>query len=298
MQQLHNYYQGKSVLITGGAGFIGSHLTDLLVASGAQITILDNLSTGDLDNIAHLRNKIHFVHGDITNPETCLEVAQNKSHIFHLAAFISVPQSIQEPELCMRINVDGTENMLKAAVTQGVKHFVFSSSSAVYGTQEGVCAESTSPSPQSPYAMSKLMGEKLCQKYAAEFDISTAPLRYFNVYGDRQNPDGAYAAVVAKFNYNLKHGKPLTIFGDGSATRDFIPVSRVALANAIMGMHDGLTGEPVNVATGKSISLLELIAQLERESGYTNAGITFAPERPGDILHSAADCSQFLKLCS
>lgn len=296
MKQLAEYYRGKEVLVTGGAGFIGSHLVDLLVSNGAVVTVLDNLSSGRLSNLAQVQDHIHFVHGDITDAATCYDVTADKSVIFHLAAFISVPRSVIDPQHCMQVNVEGTHNLLEAAVAHNVSNFVFSSSSSVYGMQAGTCSEKTPLAPQSPYAHSKRDGELLCEQYAQSSGISAACLRYFNVYGNRQNPQGDYAAVVAKFHYNLAHNLPLTVFGDGKQTRDFIHVSQVALANALMGMHRGLTGEPVNVATGKSITLLELIAQLEIETGLMNNGITFAPARAGDIIHSAADCDKLLRL--
>lgn len=298
MKQIKTFYPGKNVLVTGGAGFIGSHLVELLVDAGAQVTVVDDLSTGNLENLRTVQHQIRFVHGTITDPALCKEVTRGQSHLFHLAAFISVPKSMSDPEHCMSINVTGTKHLLDAAAYHEIRHIVFSSSSAVYGTQEGVCAENSPLAPQSPYAESKLMGEQLCQQIARKQGISVACLRYFNVYGERQNPNGDYAAVVAKFKHNLKHHLPLTIFGDGHQTRDFIHVSKVALANAIMGMYDQLHGEAVNVATGKSITLIELIEMLEQESGYKNVGITFAPPRPGDIVHSAADCSKLIQLCS
>jgi nucleoside-diphosphate-sugar epimerase len=295
---MQSYYKDKQVLVTGGAGFIGSHIVESLVSYGAQVTVLDNLSTGNIENIAHLLDKIMFVHGSITDSRTCLDASRNKSHIFHLAAFISVPQSIENPKLCHEINVTGTFNLLEAAHLNNVQRFVFSSSSAVYGTADGPCSETTPCNPTSPYGFSKLIGEYLCKQYAQNFGLETVCLRYFNVFGQRQNPNGAYAAVVAKFKDLMQHHKPITIFGDGLQTRDFIPVQQVAYTNLLLGMLPAHTvsGELFNVASGTSITLLELLNTLKIEFPNYTLAPNFAPERPGDIRHSTAVCTKLQTL--
>lgn len=291
---MQEYYNNKQILVTGGCGFIGSYITEALVGYGAHVTILDNLSTGNLDNIAHLRDKVTFVEGSITDMQTCLETTRNKSHIFHLAAFISVPQSLEEPATCHAVNVNGTFNMLEAARINGVQRFVFSSSSAVYGPALAICDEQTPCNPTSPYGFSKLIDEYLCKQYAVNFGIETVCMRYFNVYGDRQNPQGQYAAVVAKFKDSMVNNKPITIFGDGLQTRDFIPVTQVARTNLLLGMlpAEDVSGEIFNVATGKSISVIELFQLLRKEFPNYSYEPTFLPERAGDIKHSTADCSK------
>lgn len=297
---MQHYYKNKQVLVTGGAGFIGSHIAEELVSYGAYVTVLDNLSTGNLENVAHIKDHITFIEGSITDMQTCLDATRGKSHIFHLAAFISVPQSLEEPQACHAINVDGTFNLLEAARQNNVKRFVFSSSSAVYGPALTTCNETTSCNPTSPYGFSKLIGEYLCKQYAVNFGVDTVCMRYFNVYGNRQNPNGQYAAVVAKFKDCMRQNLPITIFGDGLQTRDFIPVEQVAQTNLLLGMlpADDVSGEIFNVATGRSISLIELFNLLKKEFPFYALEPQFAPERTGDIKHSAADCSKLQKIAT
>lgn len=296
MKKLEAHYKDKRVLVTGGAGFIGSHLVHKLVQLGARVTVLDNLSTGTLNNLTSVLHSIHFIQGDICDTELCLQATHNQEFIFHLAAIASVPRSIQDPEECYEVNVQGTKNLLNAANANHVMHFVFSSSSAVYGNQATDCKESMNPNPQSPYAESKLIGETLCKKYTYLYGLSTACLRYFNVYGERQNPNGDYAAVVAKFKEQLHTESPITVFGDGTQTRDFITVESVVEANLLAGLHSAPECMILNIASGKSITVLELLEILEKELGKKNNGITFVQARQGDILHSKANCDQFFKL--
>lgn len=296
MKKLEAHYKDKRVLVTGGAGFIGSHLVHKLVQLGARVTVLDNLSTGNITNLAPVLNSIHFIQGDICDTELCIQATDNQEFIFHLAAIASVPRSIENPEECYEVNVQGTKNLLNAANHNHVTHFVFSSSSAVYGNQTTDCKESMNPNPQSPYAESKLIGEALCKKQTYLYGLSTACLRYFNVYGERQNPNGDYAAVVAKFKDSLHAGNAITVFGDGTQTRDFISVESVVEANLLAGLNNEPECMILNIASGKSITILKLLEILEQELGKKNNGITFVPSRQGDILHSKADCDQFLKL--
>ncbi len=287
---MKKFYAGLPVLVTGGAGFIGSHITHQLVELDAQVTVMDNLATGFLDNLAPLQKQITFVQASVTDFDACLQATQGKNIIFHLAAQVSVPESVEAPQLCHQVNVNGTYNLLEAARLNHVPRFVFSSSAAVYGAHAGICTEETPCHPTSPYGTSKLVGELLCQQYTTNYGLLTACLRYFNVFGDRQNPNGAYAAVVARFHHCMKHNQPITIFGDGTQTRDFIPVADVAHANLTLGMQDAtaMNGRPFNIATGRSISLLELIEQLKAEFPHYQHPLTFLPARRGDIQHSGA----------
>ena len=286
-------YYGRSVLITGGCGFIGSHLAEQLVALGAQVTILDDLSTGSLDNIAHIKDQVRFVRATIADKHACEIAMIGQSIVFHLAALISVPESVKNPTLCHDINVNGTFNILHAAHKAGIKRVVFSSSSAVYGNTQEICSEQNRCNPESPYGFSKHIGELMCQQYARMYGLETVILRYFNVYGARQNPNGAYAAVVAKFTEHIKYNRPITIFGDGLQTRDFIHVSSVVDANLTLGFASVEQGDIYNIATGNSITLLELVEQLKATSSKYTAPIYFQEARSGDLKHSKADISKY-----
>lgn len=295
---MKEFYAGKEVLVTGGCGFIGSHVVEKLITYGAQVTILDNLSTGKKENIAHVVDQVNLIVGDITDYEICIQATQNKDIIFHLAAFISVPGSVVDPHACHEININGTEHLLEAARINNVSRFCFSSSSAIYGNMDGTSKEDQFPTPSSPYGMSKRVGELLCEQYAQHFGIQTVCLRYFNVYGPRQDPHNPYAAVVAKFTQQLENNLPITIFGDGNQTRDFISVQEVVYANLQCAMleADLMQGTIFNIATGKSITVLELAHMLiEQYPDYTGE-ITFDSARPGDAKHSRADCTKYFSL--
>jgi len=296
MKTFKAHYENKRVLVTGGAGFIGSNLVKELVSIQAKVTVLDNFSSGTEKNLSSVINAIELIEGNICNTELCDSITQSKDIIFHLAAMVSVPLSINDPETCYRVNVQGTENLLKAACNNAVMQFVFSSSSAVYGNQSQLCKETIMPAPQSPYAESKLISETLCKKYTYLHSLSTSCLRYFNVYGKDQNPNGEYAAVVARFTEALLHKKPITIYGDGLQTRDFIPVESVINANLLLGMHQTAECLVVNIASGKSITLLELISQLENKLHTKAVEIIFTNARSGDIINSVADCSYYSEL--
>lgn len=296
---MHAYYAGKKVVVTGGCGFIGSHLATKLVELGADVTILDNLSTGFEQNIENIKSQVTFIQESITDFDACKRATQDAEVIFHLAAFISVPQSLEEPRLCQQTNVDGTFNVLEAARLNGVKRLILSSSSAVYGPTEECCSETTRTNPVSPYGFSKLIDEELCKQYTLNFGVETVMLRYFNVYGPRQNPNGAYAAVVARFSDQLKNNKPITIFGNGLQTRDFVPVSQVVEANLVAGMSpaERVAGEIFNVATGTSITLLELVDQLRVQFPESTSKIVFGPERSSaEVQHTSANVDKFLAL--
>lgn len=295
---LISQYKDMPVLVTGGFGFIGSHLVEKLVEFGAHVTILDNLSSGNKENIEKVKDKVLCIQGDITDFETCLHATKNQQIVFHLAAFISVPDSMKNPFDCHKINVIGTQNILEAARINNVKRFVFSSTCATYGESECECKEDDHPASTSVYGFSKLIGEIYCKEYAQIFDMETVIMRYFNVYGPRQNPHGCYAGVIAKFSYNMEHDLPITIFGDGTQTRDYISVSNVVEANLFFGMCDKLHthGEIFNIGTGKSISILELIDALKKQYPSYQKDPIFMPARPGDVKYINADCSKYKNL--
>jgi len=290
-------YQGKKVLVTGGAGFIGSHVVEKLVELKAHVTVLDNLSTGNKENLTQISDKITFIDGDIRNQNLCMEALEGCSVVFHLAAQVSVPESVENPRLCFETNVTGTFNLLEAARQHNIERFIFSSSCAVYGDQGKPCDESLECRPSSPYAWSKLSGEQLCRQYSETFMLPTVCLRYFNVFGPRQHPHSEYSGVIAKFTERMKHGHPITIFGDGRQTRDFVPVEQVVHANLASALlaPELCTGEPINVATGISRSILELFTCLKDEFGY-EAEPLFEPARTGEITHSQADCRRYRQL--
>lgn len=298
MKHLNSYYASLPVLVTGGCGFIGSHLAQALTTLGARVTIIDDCSSGTLTNIASFRQSIRFVRRTITDPLACLEATQGKKIIFHCAAFTCVPRSFENPSACHHANVDGTFNLLEAARLQGVERLIFSSSAAVYGNHNGLCSEELPCYPASPYGYSKLMGELYCKQYAQQFGLLTASLRYFNVYGERQ--DHLSGSVRATFKHRMAHNLPITIFGSGKQTRDFVPVEQVVHANLLVGMQapEILQGGVYNVASGKSINLLELVQELRNEFPAYSGNIEFEGWREGDLLQSQADCSKYNSLIS
>lgn len=278
-------------LITGGAGFIGSHIVHLLVENGQKVIIFDNLSTGNMQNLQDIATKINFVKGDITDKKDISKLPKDIDYILHLAAQISVPQSVEKPEETFFINTQGTVNILEFAKSIKAKKVVLSSSAAIYGDKTPPpCKENATPACQSPYALSKLQGEELLKMYNLLYNLPTVCLRYFNVFGPRQNPNSAYAAVIAKFVDCFVKKQPLTVFGDGLQMRDFIFVKDIARAN-IFAAQNLDKGEVYNIATGKHYTLLELIEILSKLFGY-KAEIIFKPSRAGDIKESFADTSK------
>jgi nucleoside-diphosphate-sugar epimerase len=297
MQNYHEFYKNRNVLVTGGAGFIGSHLCEYLVNLGAQVRILDNLSTGKLENINGFSGSIEFIQGTITSLDDCLKAAHGIDTIFHLAAEVSVAESHKNPHPALTINVQGTSNILEAARIQGVKMVVFASSAAVYGNHEGRCSEKLLPTPVSTYGYAKLIGEQLCQLHSKAYNIKTVSLRYFNVYGPRQNPKSGDGGVLAVFEEKLKNNEPLVIFGDGLQTRDFVPVHTIVQATLKAGtLPESLAnGQPFNVGTGASVTLMSKLQELLKSYEHYTQPITHMAARPGDIRHSACDCSKLQK---
>jgi UDP-glucose 4-epimerase len=296
LHDLKNFYKNKNVLVTGGAGFIGSHIAEKLCQYQANVTVLDDLSTGSIKNLESFCHKINFLAHDITSFKKCLKATKKQDIVFHTAAFVSVPESIKHPAICEKINIDGTNNLLEAAKINNVKTFIFSSSASVYGNRNDICSEKDNPNPESPYAKSKLSSEKLCIEYSKKYRLNTASLRYFNVYGNRQNPNGAYAGVVAKFKHNLIHKKPIIIYGNGKQKRDFIHVSKVSEANLKIGTILPLQGEIFNIASGNSINLFELIRKLKKDTGCKPTQVLFQPARKGDIFNSIAHVAHYKSL--
>jgi nucleoside-diphosphate-sugar epimerase len=293
-----SFFDKKRVLVTGGAGFIGSHLVERLVAERAHVIVLDNLSTGIYENLSAVYKQIQFINGSVTDMATCIQACAQVEIIFHLAAFTSAPRSIQEPHECFTTNILGTQTILEAARLCNVKRFLLASSAAVYGTKEGACTETDHCKPTSPYGYSKWIGELLLQQYAQCYTIETVVLRYFNVFGIRQDPNSPYAGVIAHFREKMKHNRPLVLYGDGTQTRDFVSVETIVEANVQLAQKpiQQLKAGVYNIASGKTISLLTLIEQLRTEFPNFDQSITFAPERPGDIHHSQADIERYRSL--
>lgn len=297
---MNELYRGKSVLVTGGAGFIGSHLVERLIMLGGTVTVLDDLSTGLWENLGAVKEKIKFIEGSITEQEICVEAAQECEIIFHLAAQVSVPESFEDPNKCYKINMHGTQMILEAARISGVQRVVYASSCAVYGMHDARLNEHLPCRPLSPYGFSKLIGEMLCAQYTRDFGLETVCLRFFNIYGPRQQAAGPYAGVVAKFRQAMARNDPITIFGDGLQRRDFVSVHQAVEATIMSGILPTMRvcGQIFNVATGTSITLWQLIEQLKQEFPEYNAPITYQPARAGDIQNVYADVQKYQELVS
>ena len=271
------------VLITGGAGFIGSHIAEYFQGK-AEVRILDNLRTGFRRNLEGL--DVQFIEGDIRDRETVRRAMEGVECVFHLAALISVPESMEKITECIDINGNGMVIVLEEAARAGVRKLCFSTSAAIYGDNPVVPkVETMLPEPKSPYAVTKLDGEYYCKMFTDTGRLQTACLRYFNVFGPRQDPKSAYAAAVPIFTAKAVADEPLTIFGDGEQTRDFIFVRDIVAANVFMATHD-FTGV-YNVAYGGRITINELAREIIRQTG-SNSRIVHLPERPGDVKYSMA----------
>lgn len=275
-------------LVTGGAGFIGSHIAAALAARGDDVRVFDNFSTGKHSNLAQVP-QAEIVEGDLRDRAAVARAVNGMNYVLHLAAMVSVPQSMSDPVSTDAVNVTGTLHVLEAARQAGVRRVVLASSCAVYGDNDELPLKEISQTrPLSPYAASKLTGEILCQTYYRAYGLPTVCLRYFNIYGPRQDPNSEYAAVIPKFAQRLKAGQPPTVFGDGTQTRDFVHVSDVVRANLLACERDGAIGQVLNVASGRGTSLLDLISTLNDLLG-ASIGPEFAPARSGDIRHSRGD---------
>ncbi len=289
---------GKKVVVTGAAGFIGSHLCETLIEYGAEVIGVDNLSNGDINNLSKIikNPKFKFCIGDVCDTSFMIEITRGAEIIFHEGAFISVTQSLLTPELCHNVNVTGTVNVLNAARINDVKSVVFASSAAVYGNTEVLpITESIYPAPISPYGVSKWAAESYVVMYHKAYGLKTTALRYFNVYGPRQR-NNQYAGVISIFAKRMiEENKNPVIYGDGTQTRDFIYVLDVVKANILSAVHQDSGGKFYNVATGKSIDLNSLTKLMVKIVGNPNIKIEYAEARKGDILHSQADISKIIR---
>lgn len=289
----------ESVIITGVAGFIGSHLCEALLNKGYQVTGIDDLSSGSLNNIAHLQNKFTFIKGSILDQPVWHQACHSKikiSAIFHLAAIPSVVSSIDAPENSHEVNIDGTFNMLMAAKKYGIKRVIYSGSASAYGDNaEEFKAESLCPDLISPYALQKWVGEKYCQQFMKYYGIETISFRYFNVFGPRQDPQSPYAAVLPLFLHGILNDTTIEIHGDGLQTRDFIYIDNIVEGNlkALVAPREAC-GKVYNLALGEGTTLLSLIEMIEKISGK-KAKTKFVSSRAGDIKHSKASIEQAKK---
>jgi nucleoside-diphosphate-sugar epimerase len=278
-------------LVTGGAGFIGSNIAEALVKRGEQVVVLDNLSTGYEKNISHLRNDLTFIKGDVRDEGTVRKALAGVDYVLHEAALASVPRSIEDPVLVTDVNVRGTLTVLDEARRAGVKRFVYAASSSAYGDTERLPkVESMTPKPLSPYAASKLMGEYYCAVYAHVYGMSTVSLRYFNIFGPRQDPKSQYAAVIPIFVSHLMAGTPPSIFGDGEQSRDFTHVENVIEANILASRCEKARGQTINIACGSRYTLNDLFNQMRSIIG-SSIEPRYAESRAGDVKHSHADIS-------
>lgn len=273
-------------LVTGGAGFIGSHTVELLLSQGRQVRVLDNFSTGKRENLPENHPNLEIIEGDIRDPSLVEQALHDVSHVLHLAAQVSVAVSVAKPTESASHNISGFLNVAHAAVRHRVERLVFASSAAVYGTPESLPLNETAPPrPQSPYGLEKWINEQYADLFHELHGISTLGLRYFNAYGPRQDPSSPYSGVISIFCDRLKKRLPLTFFGDGLQTRDFIYVADIACAN-VLALESRLQGT-CNVATGHSVTLLEMAKLLGQLAQYT-PDCQFASPRTGDIRDSAA----------
>ncbi len=276
-------------LVTGGAGFIGSHLVEGLLTGGWPVRVLDDLSTGQEENLVHLTSAPELVIGDVSDPGAVARAMEGVGQVFHLAALASVQRSVEAPADSHRICATGTLHVLDAARRAGVKRVVYAGSASAYGIPDGETQSELTPvRPLSPYAAAKLSGEVYCEAFAATYGLETVRLRFFNIFGPRQRADSPYSGVIAIFAAALSEGRIPTLFGDGQQTRDFTYVTDVVQALLLAAERPGVSGQVFNVGTGRGTSLLQLLAALNRQLG-TSVVPRHADTRPGDIRHSRAD---------
>lgn len=281
-------------LVTGGAGFIGSHLAETLLKEGHSVRVLDNFATGKRSNLKDIERDAEIIEGDIRDPDTCLSACREIECVWHLAALGSVPRSIADPMTSHQVNITGTLNMLLAAREAGVRRLVFASSSSVYGgNPELPRVETQHPMPLSPYANTKLAAETYVRQFAWLYDMETVALRYFNVYGPKQDPASIYAAVVPKFISALKAGQSPIIYGDGEQSREFTYVADCVRANILAGTRpaEGISGEQFNVAAGRPVTVNKLFALVQAEVGV-DIPAQYEPPRAGDVKFSDSNINK------
>ena len=277
-------------LVTGGAGFIGSNLAGELIEQGAKVTIIDNFVTGFRENLEEIKGDFDFVEGDLNDDKSLIKSLEGVEVVFHQAALPSVPRSVENPLETHQACVNATFNLLLKAKENNVRRVVYAASSSAYGDQETLPkVETMIPKPLSPYAAAKLMGEYYCQVFSRVYGLDTVCLRYFNVFGPRQNPSSMYSGVISRFIDALMSGQAPVIFGDGEQSRDFTYIANVVNANIKAAQTSKGIGEVINAANGERISLNELLEVLIQITGKENVKAEYQPERKGDVKHSQAD---------
>ncbi len=280
----------SKVLITGGAGFIGSNLADELLRQGAKVIILDNLSTGFRENLEEIKGDFDFIQGDLNDETSVKNAVENVEIIFHQAALPSVPRSVDNPQETHQACVNGTFNLLLKAKEANVRRVVYAASSSAYGDQQTLPkVETMLPEPLSPYAGAKLMGEYYCQVFSKVYGLETISLRYFNVFGPRQNPASQYSGVISRFIDSLMSGTTPIIYGDGEQSRDFTYIANVVNANIKAAQTSKGVGEVMNAANGERISLNQLLEVLKKITDREAVQADYQTERKGDVKHSQAD---------
>lgn len=279
-------------LVTGGAGFIGSHITEELVKRGESVRVLDNFLTGKKENLASFLTNIDLIEGDIRDYSQCQKAVKGIDYVLHQAALPSVPRSVSDPITSNEINIIGTLNMLTTSKDEGIKSFVFASSSAVYGDDERLPKkEGNEGSPLSPYALGKLTGEHYCRIFSQLYGFNTISLRYFNIFGPRQDPFSQYAAAIPNFVTKILNNEQPIIFGDGKQSRDFTFVSNVVEANLLASQAQNVSGEVFNIACGCRTTVNVLVDEIKTILGKEIPS-NFSDPRPGDVKHSHADISK------
>jgi nucleoside-diphosphate-sugar epimerase len=282
------------VVVTGGAGFIGSHIVEYWSNKGADVHIIDNLRSGFEKNINSFKNVV-FHKGSITDKQLTMKVLESTDYVFNLGALISVPESLEKPDECIEINVKGLLNILESAKENGIKKVVHSSSAAIYGDDPRLPKDiSMKPKPQTPYGVTKLDGEYYLQMYYEQYGLNTTSLRYFNVFGPRQDPKSQYAAAIPIFVFKALKNEPITIYGDGEQTRDFVYVKDVVQANVLAAENENVIGV-FNVANENAITINEL-AKLIIKTTNSESKIIYEETRPGDIKHSLASIKETREL--
>jgi nucleoside-diphosphate-sugar epimerase len=277
-------------LVTGGAGFIGSNLAEELIRRGAKVKIIDDLSTGFRQNLEEIQGSFDFIEGSLNDPEKLQKAVEDVEIIFHQAALPSVPRSVENPTATHEACVNATFNLLKSARENGVRRFIYAASSSAYGDQPTLPkVETMRPEPLSPYAAAKLMGEYYCQVFHRVYGLETVCLRYFNVFGPRQNPSSMYSGVISRFIDALMKDTSPVIYGDGEQSRDFTYIANVVDANIKAAQTEKGVGHVINAANGERVSLNELLEILKKITGKTDISPEYQPERKGDVKHSQAD---------